>query len=226
MATTKPKGKGAVAAARRKQKQPPWLWIGTAALVLVLAVAAIVSSGGSDGEETTAEGVEQTRPVTVTGTALPEYEPGGGGDPAVGTTIPDVTGQSFDGSPVEIRNDGRAKLIIFVAHWCPHCQEEIPLLADWLESNTLPAGVDLYTVSTSVGSNRPNYPPSAWLEEEGWTVKTLADSEDGKAADAFGLSAFPYFVAADASGKVVARTSGEISTGVFADLAKRAAGEQ
>ena len=226
MATTKPKGKGAVAAARRKQKkQPPWLWIGTAALVVVLAVAAIVSSGG-DEKKTSAEGVEETRPVTVTGTALPEYEPGSGADPAVGQTIPEVTGQSFDGSPVEIRNDGRAKVIIFVAHWCPHCQKEIPLLAGYLESNSLPDGVDLYTVSTGVVSNRPNYPPSAWLEEEGWTVKTLADSEDGKAADAFGLSGFPFFVAADASGKVVVRTSGEISTNVFADLARRAAGQQ
>ena len=226
MATAKPKGRGAVAGARRKQKQPPWLWIGTAALVLILAVAAIVSSGGSDGGTKSPAGVEETRPVTVSGAALPEYEPGGGADPAVGQTIPEVTGQSFDGSPVEIRNDGRAKLIVFVAHWCPHCQKEIPLLADYLDSNSLPGGVDLYTVSTGVGSNKPNYPPSAWLEKEGWTVKTLADSEDGKAAEAFGLSAYPYFVAADASGKVMVRTSGEISTGVFADLASRAAGQQ
>ena len=226
MAATKPKPKksGAVAAARKKQ--PPWLWIGTAALVLILAVAAMVSSGGSGGDTESAEGVEETRPVTVTGSPLPKYEPGGGADPAVGQTAPEVAGQSFDGSPVEIRNDGRAKLIVFVAHWCPHCQKEIPLLADYLESNSLPGGVDLYTVSTGVSDNNPNYPPSAWLKEEGWTVKTLADSEEQQAADAFGLSAFPYFVAVDGSGKVVVRTSGEISTKVFADLASRAAGNQ
>ena len=39
---------------------------------------------------------------------------------------------------------------------------------------------------------------------------------------AFGLSAFPYFVAVDGSGKVVARTSGEITTGQFAELAQSA----
>lgn len=226
MASSKPKGKGAVAAARRKQKQPPWLWIGTAALVAVLAVAALVSSGGSDDNTQSAAGIEENRPVTVSGTPLPRYEPGGGTDPAVGQTAPDVTGQSFDGSPVEIRNDGRPKVLVFVAHWCPHCQEEIPILADWLESNSLPEGVDLYTVSTGVSARNPNYPPSAWLEEEGWTATTLADSGDQEAADAFGLSAFPYFVAIDASGTVVARTSGEISTGVFADLGRRAAGSQ
>ena len=220
MATAKPKSKSAVARARKKQ--PPWLWIGVAGLVLVLAVAAIVSSGGGDKNDS-AEGLAQTGPVTVTGAALPKFE-ADAADAAVGKAIPELKGQSFDGSPVEIRNDGRAKLIVFVAHWCPHCQKEIPLLADWLKSNSLPNGVDLYTVSTSVTSKRPNYPPSTWLENEGWTAKTLADSENQEAADAFGLSAFPYFVAVDGSGKVVARTSGEISTADFADLAQSALG--
>jgi thiol-disulfide isomerase/thioredoxin len=218
MATTKPKSK---AVARARKKQPPWLWIGVAGLVAVLLVAAIVSSGGSGGDDSTTEGLEQIRPVTVTGTALPEYEPGAA-DPAVGQDIPEVKGQSFDGSPVTIGNDGRSKLIVFVAHWCPHCQKEIPLLADWLKSNSLPDGVDLYTVSTGVTDKRPNYPPSTWLRKEGWTAATLADSAEQQAADAFGLSAFPYFVAVDGSGKVVARTSGEISTGQFAELAQSA----
>jgi thiol-disulfide isomerase/thioredoxin len=224
MATTKPKPKkkGAVAAARKKQ--PPWLWIGVAAIVLVLAVAAIVSGGGSDGNKT-AEGVEQTRPVTISGTALPDL-PESGADPAVGQVIPEATGQSFDGSPVAIRNDGRAKLILFVAHWCPHCRNEVPLLADYLKSNPLPSGVDLYTVSTSVSSSKPNYPPSAWLEKEGWKAKTLADSENQQAAKAFGLPSYPYFVAVDGAGKVVARTTGEISTDQFADLAMKALGNR
>lgn len=213
------------AVARARKKQPPWLWIGVAGLVAVLLVAAIVSSGGGDDENTSVEGIEETRAVSVTGDALPEFA-AGAADPAAGKTIPDVKGQSFDGSPVEIRNDGRAKLIVFVAHWCPHCQKEIPLLADWLKSNALPNGVDLYTVSTGVTSARPNYPPSRWLEKERWTAKTLADSEGQDAADAFGLSAFPYFVAVDGSGKVVARTSGEITTDQFADLARTALGNR
>jgi thiol-disulfide isomerase/thioredoxin len=195
------------------------LWIGVAGLVLVLLVAAIVSSGGGD-KNTSAEGIEETRPVTITGTPLPKFAPDGA-DEAVGKTIPELKGQSFDGSPVEIRNDGRAKLILFVAHWCPHCQREVPLLTDYLKSNALPSGVDLYTVSTDVTSKRPNYPPSAWLKKVGWTAKTLADSEKQGAADAFGLSAFPYFVAVDGSGKVVARTSGEITTDQFAALAQQ-----
>jgi cytochrome c biogenesis protein CcmG, thiol:disulfide interchange protein DsbE len=222
MATTKQKS-GAVAAARKKG--PPWLWIGVAAVVLVLLVAAIVSSGGSGGKKSksSAAGLQQTRPVTVTGTPLASL-PSSGDDPAVGKQIPEVKGQSFDGTPVDIGNDGRPKLVLFVAHWCPHCQREVPLLSGYLKSHPLPAGVDLYTVATATSSARPNYPPSAWLSKVGWKAPTMADSDDGKAANGFGLSAFPYFVAVDGSGKVVARTTGEITTDDFAALAARTLG--
>jgi thiol-disulfide isomerase/thioredoxin len=224
MATTKSKSKsGAVAAARKRQ--PPWLWIGVAAIVIVLAVAAIVSSGGSGSKKKSAQGVAETRPVTVTGTPLAKI-PDSGADPAVGTTIPEVKGQAFDGSPVDIRNDGRPKLVLFVAHWCPHCQREVPLLTSYLKSHPLPKGVDLYTVATATNAQRPNYPPSAWLDKVGWKAPTMADSDAGQAADAFGLSAFPYFVAVDGSGKVVARTTGEITTDEFATLAAKSLGNQ
>jgi len=226
MATPKPKSKSkssAVAAARKKG--PPWLWIGVAGVVVVLAVAALVSSGGSDKKNKTAAGVEQTRPVTVTGTALAAL-PQSGDDPAVGKEIPEAKGQSFDGTPVDIRNDGRPKLILFVAHWCPHCQREVPLLTDYLKSHKLPSGVDLYTVATATNSTRPNYPPSTWLSKVGWKAPTMADTDDGKAATAFGLNAFPYFVAVDGSGKVVARTTGEITTDDFATLAEKTLGNR
>jgi thiol-disulfide isomerase/thioredoxin len=220
MATSKKTG--AVAAARKKQ--PPYLWIGVGVLVVALAAAAALSAGGDgDGGSPSAGGVQEARPVTVTGAALDTLPRGGGADPAVGKEIPDLEGLSFDGEPVSITKDGKPKLVLFVAHWCPHCQKEIPLLADYLKSTPV-QGVDLYTVSTSTDSNSPNYPPSAWLETEGWEVPTLADSDDKQAADAFGLSAFPFFVAVDASGKVVARTSGELTTEQFADLLDRARG--
>ena len=54
----------------------------------------------------------------------------------------------------------------------------------------------------------------------------MADADDGKAATAFGLNAFPYFVAVDGSGKVVARTTGEITTAEFADLATKTLGNR
>jgi len=54
----------------------------------------------------------------------------------------------------------------------------------------------------------------------------MADSADQKAAEAFGLPAYPYFVAVDGAGKVVARSTGEITTDEFAALAAKALGNR
>jgi thiol-disulfide isomerase/thioredoxin len=137
--------------------------------------------------------------------------PEGGTDPAVGQAAPAVTGSTFDGGSVSIGDDGRAKLVMFLAHWCPHCRAEVPVITDWLESAGMPEDVDLYAVSTGVSSDAPNYPPSQWLEDENWPVTTIADDADSSVATAFGLRSYPYFVAIDANGDVVARASGELT---------------
>ncbi len=121
-----------------------------------------------------------------------------------------------------IKADGRPKVVVFVAHWCPHCQREVPRLSEYLRDNPVPAGVEIVTVATGTTADRPNHPPSEWLERENWPGPVLADSEDAKTAEAFGLSAYPFFVAVDKDGKVVARTSGELTTDQFAELLRLA----
>ena len=49
-------------------------------------------------------------------------------------------------------------------------------------------------------------------------MPTLVDDEQGTAGDAFGLSSFPFFVVVDGSGKVIYRTSGELSDQQWAAL--------
>lgn len=203
--------------------RPSWIWLGLGAIVLVALVAAVVASRGGSGDDEPAAGVEQTRPVEVTGSALPAL-PDGGADPAIGKQAPILNGQSFDGTPVEIAPNGKGRLVLFVAHWCPHCQNEVPLLVDHLKTTELPAGVSLVTVSTATTDTRPNYPPSSWLDREGWTAPVLADDADGTAANAYGLPGFPYIVALDRSGKVIGRLSGEFPAATFDAMAKAAAG--
>ena len=58
--------------------------------------------------------------------------------------------------------------IWFVAHWCPHCQAEVPRIVALAEQGRLPEGVDVAAVSTAVDATAPNYPPSAWLDRVGW----------------------------------------------------------
>jgi hypothetical protein len=52
----------------------------------------------------------------------------------------------------------------------------------------------------------------------------MADDQGNHAAEALGLSAFPYYVAIDANGAVVARTSGELAIEEIEALVAAAAG--
>ncbi|MGH9084006.1 MAG: TlpA family protein disulfide reductase [Acidimicrobiales bacterium] len=202
-------------------KRPPWPWIALGLVVALAATVALVASGGSS-PTTSAAGIEETRPVEVTGGPLAPLSTGP--DLAIGQPIPVVEGASFDGTPVSIGGTERATVIVFLAHWCPHCQREVPLLSDHLADHPLPAGVDLRTVATSTSTDRPNYPPSAWLDREGWPGPVLADSADSTAAQAFGLTGFPYFVAVNADGDVVGRVAGEITADQLDQLAALALG--
>jgi len=191
------------------------LWIGALVVVIVLGVIAVaVARGGSDDDATGQVGTVDTS-ASVGGTgALPPYDDSSE-DPAVGSTIPTVTGTTFSGDDLTIGPDGTAKVMLFVAHWCPHCQREIPRIKEHLDSNPLPDGVELLTVSTSVKPGAENYPPQDWLEAEEWSAPVVADDEANSIASTYGLSGFPFFVVVDADGKVVQRMSGELSTEQF-----------
>jgi thiol-disulfide isomerase/thioredoxin len=195
------------------------VWI-VLVLVAALAVVAVIATRSGGGDEAGA-GLAQVRPVEVTG-ALPA-DPDAATDPAVGKAAPGLRGASFDGSPVAVSDDGKAKLVVFVAHWCPHCQREVPVLVKWLQDGRLPPSVSLYVVSTAVDRARPNWPPSTWLREAGLTAPVLADDAQGSAASAYGLSAFPFFTATDADGQVMARDSGELSPAQLDQLAAQLA---
>ena len=185
----------------------------------LFGVVAVVASRGA-GHDGVPAGVQQVRPVSVSGTALPVL--GDGADPAEGVVIPEVDGKDFAGDPVALRRDGVPKLIVFLAHWCPHCRNEVPVITGWLADKGAPEGVELLSVSTAASVDRPNYPPSTWLDQEGWTLPALVDDADGTVARAYGLSAFPFFVAVDAQGEVVARGSGELDVEALEHLIDRA----
>jgi thiol-disulfide isomerase/thioredoxin len=204
-------------AAKASSKRLPIALIVGAVLAVGLT-AVIEITMGSGAEET----VEVGAPV-VTGDPLPEFD-SIANVTAVGMTIPEVTGADFAGTPVGITRDGRAKVLIFFAHWCGVCQQEVPLIMDWLPGANLPDGVDLISVSTGVNPNQANYPPSAWFEREGWTVPVILDDARYSVADAFGLSAYPYFIFVDAEGKVIVRLTGGLPTATIESIINEMAG--
>jgi thiol-disulfide isomerase/thioredoxin len=185
---------------------------GIAAAVLIALVVALAAGGGGDDNSTTSGSADPatTGTVAVSGNPLPQFTDTSD-DPAVGLTLPTLEGNDQSGAPMTIGADGRPTMIMFVAHWCPHCQREVPVVQQWVDDGGLPDGVDLVSVSTAIDPNRPNYPPDAWLADEGWTAPVLVDA-DNSAAQAVGLSAYPFFVAIDGGGSVVLRTTGELTT--------------
>ena len=192
------------------QRRPNAVILVLATVVVLAVIAVIVSSGGDDDTSTSdATSLPETRDVVITGDLLAPYDASMPTDPTVGEPAPALKGQRFDGSSITIGDTGPA-LVVFLAHWCPHCQREVPYLVSFFDDNGVPEGVHVYAVATGTDRSRPNYPPSTWLERERWSFPTLVDSDDFAAANAFGLSAYPYFVVLDSDGNVAARGSGEL----------------
>ena len=201
------------AADRSEQGSNPllrWLIAGVVGLVAVAVGVGFLAN--RDAEESAERSpVLQVSDVTFVGASLPVFEQPLG-DPAVGAAAPAFAATTFDGVEVSVLpGDGTAKVIGFFAHWCPHCQRELPRITKWLAQNELPAGVEVIAVSTAVDPDGPNYPPSAWFEKEQWPATALRDSADSEIGEAYGLRGFPYVVAVDGQGRVVTRVSGELS---------------
>ena len=199
-----------------------WLWIALGAIVALVLVIAVVSSGddeklsvGSvpgDGVVDTGvpgESLGEVWPVTVTGTPLVAWPRDGSADPAIGVVAPTLSGFTFDGSAVAVDPSQGPVMLVFLAHWCPHCNREIPELLAWKASGAVPADLQVIGVTTDVHADRENYPPSEWIVEKQWDWPVLADSENDDAAAAMGLSSFPFVVILDTDGKVLARWAGE-----------------
>ena len=187
------------------------VWIVGVVVGGIIAATAVVSLLSSNDKSTTTVATSEFSEVTVTGDVLPPLGDPAAVDPAVGLTAPVLTGKGFTGNVVTT-TPGTPTLLVFLAHWCPHCQAEVPLLVDWEKAGKFPAGVDVIAIATSTDSANPNYPPSMWLARENFPVlwPVLADSKERTAGDAFGLSGYPFFTLLDASGKVVKRMSGRI----------------
>ena len=194
-----------------RSRTPLYIGIAVVAFIAVAAVIAIALSGttGTGGFS------EPARVATaVSGDPLPALtDPAA--DAAIGQPIPSLTGIDLAGEPLSIGPSDGPMAIVLLAHWCGFCQAEVPILTDYLASTGMPEGVELVTISTSIDPARPNYPPSTWLEREGWTVPTMVDDANSGALRALGMSSFPGFIFVDAGGRVVQRTTGQLPAEAF-----------
>ncbi|MDO8364234.1 MAG: TlpA disulfide reductase family protein [Actinomycetota bacterium] len=188
-------------------------------------VAAIVPTTDSNTTPVTmapptVEGGHQADLTAVSGDPLTTFDSSLTLDPAVGTPAPAFT--TTDG-PFTVDSP---TLLLFAAHWCPHCNAEIPRVLAALEAGQL-RGARVVLVSTADAGAAANFPPTAWLQGLGWTEEVVfdispGDGSAGQLATAFGAPGWPYAVMLNADGLVTARAVGEMTADQLAALAATA----
>ena len=212
-----------------QKNQTKFIAGGVAAAIAAIVAVVLVVGGGSSSSSTTTSTItsnsgdasETSQPTTGDAVAAAEFQPveaegemlvqleDPDNDPARGKIAPVVNGFGFDGAPLTIAPIGKPMLVVFLAHWCPHCNAEIPRLIEWKDSGAMPADLGVVGVSTGARDDAPNWPPSQWVVDKAWPWPVMADNEDQNAAVAFGVSGYPGLILLNGDGKVLARRSGE-----------------
>ena len=202
-------------------------------LVLVLVGIALIAFVGvvaflSANETSDVPSLDEVAgAVLVDGTPItvPYPEEAGAPDPAVGLPSPRIDALDYDDRSFVIGEPGRAQVLVFLAHWCPVCDQELPTLRDVVAAGGVPDEVDLVLVTTGLDPGRPNWPPKRWLEDAGLgDVTTVRDDVGDPIMRAYGLRAYPAWAVIDAEGTVVARRQGllpAVGVAQLLDLAAR-----
>ncbi len=201
------------------------IWIALAVVIAMVVAVTVFASRGDDSKanpsDTTTDSsglasLPASQPVTVTGTPLVKFDAASNPDPAEGVEAPLLSGLNFSGTPIVMDPATKGPyMLVFLAHWCVHCNAEVPRLINWKNSGGVPTGLNVIGVGTAVSQTAPNYPPAVWFSNKGWPWPVMVDEAQGDgaagtAATAYGASGWPYFVIVGADGKVKARVSGEV----------------
>tara|TARA_B100000886_G_scaffold19297_1_gene12414 strand:+ start:503 stop:1129 length:627 start_codon:yes stop_codon:yes gene_type:complete len=176
------------------------------AVILVLGLA--IAIGVTLSSEPVAAGLPEGE-TTVTGDLLPEFAGDNDDNIALGLAAPVFSAPNENSEIVSLEKNGNAKALLFLAHWCGYCQKEVPVVQGFIDSAGVPPGVDVIAIATSIDRGRENYPPQKWLADEGWSETQIYDL-DREIGNAYGLSAFPYWVFLDKDLNVVARRTGNL----------------
>jgi hypothetical protein len=189
---------------------PPTTTTGTAAPETTDPDPAVSTTAGTTTTTIDPLALELGTP-TISGDPLPEVGPDP--DPAAGLAAPVVVGSDYDGTEITIGRGGSPQAVLFVAHWCSHCQAELPEVVDWLATTGGVDGVELVLVTVGLNPERPNFPASAWLHREGWTGAVVRDDAENSTFYAYGGVSVPYWVFLAGDGIVAERIPGRAGVG-------------
>jgi len=166
-------------------------------VVLLGVVAAAHVAGNRLGDKSTQS------PVAPAG--APQFSP------AVRYVPPLQGADMITGDSVTLHPTGRPLLVVFWAHWCPHCQVEMPRIEEMYDQD----GGDKYdiiTVATFVrrGIGADGYStPEDFVQSAGLTMPVILDST-GQIARRWGVDGTPEMFIIEPSGReILADLTGE-----------------
>lgn len=148
--------------------------------------------------------------LTVTGSAAPN----GAAPTLAGPDV--VTGEALSLASLE----GKPTLVLFWAHWCPHCQKMMPVFQEFADEHS--DEFNVLTVATAIGA-QPSQPqfssPKRLMTTQDITLPTMRDGEND-AANAYDVKGFPAMYLVDANGVLVGSAQGEMSQAELLDFAR------
>ena len=184
-----------------------------AGLILVVGLAAIVAIAGNGGSDTTTTTTlpAQYQDVKVTGSTLAPLGDTGT-DASAGKVAPALSGKTFAGGEISVTpgSETQPTLLVYLAHWCPHCNREVPRLVEMHDKGLMPKDLRIVGVLTASREDQANWPPSRWIVDMKWPWEVMVDDQVSTAATAYGVDGFPFLVVVGKDGKVLARHSGEM----------------
>lgn len=169
----------------------------TALAIVVIAVVAVLSTTG--------------------GGAAEGFTPNDQGLLEVGTRAPDFTAETVDGSGVSLYGgDYDATMLVFFATWCPHCQNEAPIISEMEEEYE-----NLRIIMVGVDSSQGDNPQEVREFVDEYDISSPAIYEPSLGAE-YQITGYPTVYFIDGSGEIVAANSGEAPREVYEDWAEEA----
>lgn len=159
---------------------------GFTALALAAIVAiALVSTSGSDGSGSSGSFTPNDQGLLQPGTQAPEFST-----------------QGVDGGEISLSGSGgEPTLLVFFATWCPHCNEEAPILAELAEENE-----DLNVVMAGMDGEDNPEKVRQFVEEYGIEGQAMYEPSLGQT---YQVTGYPTAYVLDGQGEIVGANAGE-----------------
>jgi len=166
------------------------------------------SGGGETSSGTGTETVNNFATETVTNIEQPidgVFTGDPASDPARGKPAPIIT-TNQNVWPAE----DKYTVMFSIAHWCPHCDDELPNIIDAAQSAS--DDVEVVLVSSAEDKTADNFPGDEWIRSKGWEGVVIDDTPTSAVLQSFGSNSFPFAMVVGPDGNVISRTVGSLDS--------------